>query len=74
MTWPIPMLPFHQFKPYATKMKMKKGKLTTSPADPINPNIKTQSSIKDYVDISCYHAVERGNNMLDSILEEDTNH
>ena len=41
-------------------MKMKKGKLTTSPADPINPYFKTQSSIKDEVDISCYHTTERG--------------
>ena len=54
------MLPFHQCKPYATKMKMKKGKITTSPADPINPYFKTQSSIKDHVDISCYHTLERG--------------
>ena len=58
------MLPFHQFKPYAIKMKMKKGKITTSPADPINPYFKTQSSIKDHVDILCYHT---------SILEEDMN-
>ena len=60
MTWPIPMLPFHQFKPDAIKMKMKKGKITTTSAYPINPSFKTQSSIKDQVDISCYHTSERG--------------
>ena len=45
------------YKPYVTKMKMKKGKLTTSSADPINPYFKTQSSIN--VDISCFHVSGR---------------
>ena len=59
VTWPIPMLPSHQFKPSANKMKMKKGKITTSPADPINPYFETQSLIKDHVDIPCYRTSER---------------
>ena len=60
VTWPIPMLPSHQFKPYANKMKMKKDKITTSPADPINPYFGTQSLIKDLHRYSMLSYIRKG--------------